>query len=160
MSVIWTKIDFCFFNYWKVIYIIKLLICFQKYNLKRFFFQLCNCHSSGSLSNQCNMKTGLCKCRIGYEGNRCDRCMKGYYNFPTCRPCNCHPGGTQYNQCNDDGACQCDPYGSCLCKVYNLIIHKCPNMQGYTYIRKDTIVRICRFFLVGTLTKQNKNPSF
>lgn len=57
---------------------------------------------------------GQCPCRIGYDGLRCDRCARGYYGYPRCRPCGCSLAGTV--QCQD-GVCECDEKGQCPCKV-------------------------------------------
>ena len=83
------------------------------FELNCFIFILCQ----GSVSNQCNPSTGVCKCLIGFEGANCDKCADGYYNFPKCRPCNCDPAGTRPDQCNRDGLCKCDRDGRCLCKA-------------------------------------------
>ncbi len=84
-------------------------------------FQLCGCHPQGSVSRQCHPDTGLCRCLRGFEGERCDRCSGGHYNFPNCRRCNCDPRGTLEDQCTkeEEGKelCQCSPLGTCKCKV-------------------------------------------
>ena len=87
-------------------------------NLSNIFFQSCNCHPGGSVSQQCDKLSGLCRCLLGFEGDRCDRCSPGYYNFPKCRPCNCHPGGTVQEKCDENGNCECDRNGICECKEY------------------------------------------
>ncbi|RLU21684.1 hypothetical protein DMN91_006060 [Ooceraea biroi] len=56
---------------------------------------------------------GQCPCRIGYDGLRCEKCARGYYGYPRCRPCGCSSAGTI--QCQD-GVCECDETGQCPCK--------------------------------------------
>ncbi|XP_076751939.1 wing blister [Xylocopa sonorina] len=75
----------------------------------------CAC-TLGSTRPQCDHQ-GQCPCRIGYDGLRCDRCAKGYYGYPRCRPCNCNVAGTQL--C-DDGICDCNDQGQCPCKEHVL----------------------------------------
>ena len=37
---------------------------------------------------------GDCICKPGFTGSRCDKCEKGYHNFPYCEPCPCALAGT------------------------------------------------------------------
>ena len=37
---------------------------------------------------------GDCICKPGFTGSRCDKCEKGYHNFPYCEPCPCTLAGT------------------------------------------------------------------
>ncbi|EFN76045.1 Laminin subunit alpha-1 [Harpegnathos saltator] len=71
----------------------------------------CAC-TLGATRPQCDHQ-GQCPCRIGYDGLRCERCAKGYYGYPRCRPCSCNAAGT--TQCQD-GICGCDDKGQCPCK--------------------------------------------
>lgn len=74
----------------------------------------CAC-TPGSSRSQC-LPNGQCPCRDGFDGLRCERCAKGYYGYPKCRPCNCNPDGTL--PCpSDSGICDCDSAGQCPCKV-------------------------------------------
>ena len=61
--------------------------------------QRCQCNRQGSVGGQCDQETGLCRCLEGFEGEHCDKCRPGYYNFPNCRACNCHPAGTEAEAC-------------------------------------------------------------
>lgn len=75
----------------------------------------CAC-TLGSMKPQCDHQ-GQCPCRIGYDGLRCEKCAKGYYGYPRCRPCSCNVAGTL--QC-DDETCDCNDKGQCPCKVTSL----------------------------------------
>ncbi|XP_076245323.1 wing blister [Calliopsis andreniformis] len=75
----------------------------------------CAC-TLGSMRPQCDLQ-GQCPCRIGYAGLRCEKCAKGYYGYPRCRPCSCNLAGTL--QCDDD-VCNCDDDGQCPCKEHVL----------------------------------------
>lgn len=73
----------------------------------------CAC-TLGSTKPHCDHR-GQCPCRIGYAGLRCERCAKGYYGYPRCRPCGCNVAGT--TRC-DHETCDCDDEGQCPCKVH------------------------------------------
>ncbi|XP_078049383.1 wing blister isoform X2 [Augochlora pura] len=82
----------------------------------------CDC-TLGSTRSQCDLQ-GQCPCRIGYDGRRCERCAKGYYGYPRCRPCSCNLAGTL--ECNG-GVCDCNENGQCPCKenVYGRQCNQC-----------------------------------
>ena len=44
----------------------------------------CNCTQVGSLDGNCNDTTGKCACKVGFDGDKCNRCDKGYSEFPNC----------------------------------------------------------------------------
>ena len=44
---------------------------------------------------------------LGFEGEKCDRCSNGHYNFPNCWPCNCDAKGTKASTCQGS-SCSCD----------------------------------------------------
>ncbi|XP_004083319.1 netrin-4 [Oryzias latipes] len=69
----------------------------------------CSCHPMGSIlynstdGSTCDPSNGNCICKPGVGGERCDRCMVGYWGFHEygCRPCDC--------------AGDCDPFtGDCM----------------------------------------------
>ena len=56
-----------------------------KFCLFVLFFTVCTCNSRGAIDNDCDPKNGKCSCqneKIG--GEQCERCVEGYYNYPTC----------------------------------------------------------------------------
>ncbi|XP_023288824.1 laminin subunit alpha-2 [Orussus abietinus] len=87
----------------------------------------CSC-SPGSTRPHCDAY-GQCPCRDGFEGLRCDRCSRGYYGYPRCRPCSCSILGTR--QCQD-GICSCDENGQCPCKE-NAISRQCNQCKEGTF---------------------------
>ncbi|XP_053570955.1 laminin subunit alpha-3 [Bombina bombina] len=68
----------------------------------------CQCTGVGAMNNDCDMKTGHCYCRTGFQGAACDRCAVGYFLYPFCQKCECHPAGVLPDVC--------DPVGRCLCR--------------------------------------------
>lgn len=53
-----------------------------------FFFLVCDCNLSGSVSTQCDKQTGYCVCVSGISGPRCDRCARGFTGTaPHCEAC-------------------------------------------------------------------------
>uniref|UniRef100_A0A8C0ZYF8 Laminin subunit alpha-2 n=1 Tax=Castor canadensis TaxID=51338 RepID=A0A8C0ZYF8_CASCN len=76
--------------------------------------QPCHCDPVGSLSDVCvkdekyaRLAPGSCHCKAGFGGLSCDRCARGYFGYPDCKPCNCSgPGSTNEDPC----------FGPCTCK--------------------------------------------
>ncbi|KAL3869140.1 hypothetical protein ACJMK2_041857 [Sinanodonta woodiana] len=68
----------------------------------------CQCNTVGSYFDQCDARTGQCRCRPGVMGLTCNECKPGYYGLSTegckeCLPCK-KPGHI------------CDPVtGKCVC---------------------------------------------
>lgn len=89
-----------------------------------YFIQLCNCSTYGSLKQQCDLTTGICKCLQGYTGTSCDRCDHGYYGYPKCRRCSCNLAGIDRvkGRCDKNHLCQCHNDGSCPCKVFIMLL--------------------------------------
>ncbi|KAE8598578.1 hypothetical protein XENTR_v10016864 [Xenopus tropicalis] len=67
----------------------------------------CKCKGPGTVNGNCDMQTGQCHCRAGFQGTACDRCSAGHFHYPFCQKCNCHPTGVVPEVC--------DPTGKCLC---------------------------------------------
>ena len=44
----------------------------------------CNCNGDGSENGNCN-DAGKCSCKPGFDGNKCDKCVKGFFGFPQCQ---------------------------------------------------------------------------
>ena len=47
----------------------------------------CECYPYGSLSQQCDVETGACRCRSGVSGVKCDKCSHGFAEL-TSKGCN------------------------------------------------------------------------
>uniref|UniRef100_A0A4W3ILW8 Netrin G1 n=1 Tax=Callorhinchus milii TaxID=7868 RepID=A0A4W3ILW8_CALMI len=81
--------------------------------------QDCKCNPFGSVHDRCN-GTGVCDCKKGTTGAKCDECLPGYYWHKGCRPnvCDnelmlCQNGG----KCLDHRRCQCPAtYTGVLCE--------------------------------------------
>ena len=44
---------------------------------------VCNC-DSGTADGICDKKNGTCICAKNFQGERCNECAPGFYNFPNC----------------------------------------------------------------------------
>ncbi|NWZ05449.1 LAMB4 protein, partial [Agelaius phoeniceus] len=77
--------------------------------------QPCNCDPSGTLPfSVCDPATGQCLCQRFTTGQRCERCLAGYWGLGNslygCSPCDCDIGGSQNSLCSPkDGQCECLP---------------------------------------------------
>ncbi|KAH8324869.1 hypothetical protein KR074_009874 [Drosophila pseudoananassae] len=71
----------------------------------------CHCSNVGSLSSDCDKRTGQCSCLANVTGRRCDKCRPGHWNLTEgmgCRDCRCDPHGSRGNECNPwTGQCDC-----------------------------------------------------
>lgn len=76
----------------------------------------CNCDPFGSVRRGrgpvfCDSVTGQCECQTHVRGQRCDRCVDGFWNLETgtgCEPCSCDPVGSRNQTCNmRSGQCFC-----------------------------------------------------
>ena len=112
-----------------------------------FFFLACDCNRDGTVGNVdiCD-DNGACHCKANVEGDKCDTCSAGFYNFPTCTgrshslifiaqnyksfffvACACDTQGTVANTyaCDNNGACFCkatvegDKCDTCSAGYYN-----------------------------------------
>ncbi|XP_038125931.1 laminin subunit gamma-1 [Cyprinodon tularosa] len=70
--------------------------------------QPCYCNSIGSESLQCNNR-GVCACKPGVTGEKCDRCQPGFHSLTEagCRPCSCSPSGSTQECDVNTGQCRC-----------------------------------------------------
>ena len=48
-----------------------------------FLFSDCNCDSNGSLGKKCD-ESGKCKCRKGFAGDTCNKCLDEKLTYPNC----------------------------------------------------------------------------
>lgn len=48
-------------------------------------FAACECNKVGSISNDCDLVSGQCKCLSNFGGERCERCKHGYFQYPECK---------------------------------------------------------------------------
>nr|XP_012216711.1 PREDICTED: laminin subunit alpha-1-like [Linepithema humile] len=107
----------------------------------------CAC-TLGATRTQCD-RQGQCPCRIGYDGLRCERCAKGYYGYPRCRPCGCNIAGT--TQCRD-GVCECNDKGQCPCKEL-VLGRQCNQCKEGTFgLAADNIKGCTECFCFGRST--------
>ncbi|XP_055663553.1 laminin subunit beta-4 [Falco peregrinus] len=97
--------------------------------------QPCNCDSSGSLPfSVCDPGTGECVCQQFATGQRCEKCVVGYWGLGNslygCSPCDCDIGGSQNNLCSPkDGQCKCLP---------NIVSRQCNEpAPGYFFLPLD-----------------------
>uniref|UniRef100_A0A8C2D0V4 Laminin, gamma 3 n=1 Tax=Cyprinus carpio TaxID=7962 RepID=A0A8C2D0V4_CYPCA len=70
--------------------------------------QNCNCNAVGSVSLQCNAE-GVCMCRPGVSGVKCDICKSGFHSLgPSgCRLCECDNRGSVGVCSAEDRRCHC-----------------------------------------------------
>ena len=75
-------------QYW----LVTTVICAYLYNrigishLFRFmsiFISACRCEDTGSIGVSCDGE-GKCQCKDNFDGNRCEKCKEGFYNYPIC----------------------------------------------------------------------------
>ncbi|XP_039591850.1 laminin subunit alpha-5 isoform X1 [Polypterus senegalus] len=71
----------------------------------------CDCSPCGTAA--CDPRTGMCHCKPGVTGLRCDRCQDGFYGYDSCTGCNhcdCSAAAAITQQCHPvDGHCTCQP---------------------------------------------------
>ncbi|KAF6031918.1 LanA [Bugula neritina] len=98
----------------------------------------CKCQPEGVLNGNlsCDLDTGVCDCKPNVVGRRCDACMNGHWNYPSCDSCDCDPAGTTEIICDSETSqCSCklntggDTCGTCQPGTYNL---EARNHEGCT----------------------------
>ncbi|XP_050402328.1 laminin subunit alpha-3 [Patella vulgata] len=69
----------------------------------------CKCDPEGSFSTDCSQYGGLCSCKVGVGGRKCDECLPGFYDHSItgCKPCDCK--GTNKFCNKGTGQCVCPP---------------------------------------------------
>uniref|UniRef100_A0A669P238 Laminin subunit beta-1 n=1 Tax=Phasianus colchicus TaxID=9054 RepID=A0A669P238_PHACC len=97
--------------------------------------QPCNCDAAGTLPfSICDPATGECLCQRFTTGQRCEKCVEGYWGLGKsvygCSPCDCDIGGSQDNLCSpEDGQCKCLP---------NIVGRQCNEpAPGYFFLPLD-----------------------
>ncbi|GFV46517.1 laminin subunit alpha-1 [Trichonephila clavipes] len=70
----------------------------------------CACNLTGSVNLACDELHGKCKCRPGVGGDKCDRCLHGYFGFSRTGCKKCEPCENSAHICDPiTGACSCPP---------------------------------------------------
>ena len=50
-----------------------------------FWILACMCNAEGSENNLCNVDSGHCYCKPNIGGDNCEKCIDGFFGFPTCQ---------------------------------------------------------------------------
>lgn len=61
----------------------------------------CNCENTGSIGVSCDNE-GKCQCKENFDGNRCEKCKEGFYNYPICEGNISHDFDSSSNSSKDD----------------------------------------------------------
>ena len=80
----------------------SLLTITSRCTLKLNFYShsVCKCDGAGSESNICDITSGVCRCKLNTEGDRCDKCKSGTFNLDAgnaqgCQSCFGYGHGTK-----------------------------------------------------------------
>ena len=83
------------------------VVCtYLSFEYVRLLITACNCNNLGSVNLSCS-SNGVCSCKHGFTGNKCNECASGYFGFPACQSCQCDPNGSVNLNCNANGQCSC-----------------------------------------------------
>ena len=44
----------------------------------------CKCSEDGAVDSSCD-DAGMCTCKSQISGDKCDKCLPGHFNYPTCQ---------------------------------------------------------------------------
>ena len=107
-----------------------MVVIYFRFNVYILFLLLdCQCYAGGTMEytnpsgvKQCNNETGICTCKEGYAGDKCETCDTGYFD-------------QNINDTNLDVSCICN-----FCRI--TIIETCKNISQTK--KKITIsTRLC-----------------
>lgn len=65
------------------------------------FISACNCENTGSIGISCDNE-GKCQCKENFDGNRCEKCKEGFYNYPICEGSILHDFDSNSNSSKND----------------------------------------------------------
>ncbi|CAL8148206.1 unnamed protein product [Orchesella dallaii] len=90
---------------------------------------LCQCNKLGSVEETCDPITHECDCKHGVGGERCDRCLPGFWGLQRismegqegCMSCGCSKFGSVREDCEQMS-------GRCVCKP-RVLGHKCNSCE-------------------------------
>ena len=91
--------------------------------------EACQCDPVGAVDTNCDPVSGVCTCKPGVGGDRCDVCRSGFFRFSEsgCEPCSCVAEGALNNVCDPvTGVCMCadnvmgDQCDACEDGFYNI----------------------------------------
>ncbi|ESO89633.1 hypothetical protein LOTGIDRAFT_164938 [Lottia gigantea] len=69
----------------------------------------CDCDKDGSMSMECEVYSGTCRCKPGVGGRKCDECLPGFYDLSNtgCKACECKGSNSVCDK--GTGQCVCPP---------------------------------------------------
>jgi hypothetical protein len=96
----------------------------------------CDCDLPGT-SKTCIQEgefAGKCNCLLGYEGDKCEFCARGFKGWPKCEPCPCDSRGVLE---------MADCEGDCTCKVRICQSSSGPPQAGGRFVKctKSAVTR-------------------
>ncbi|KAF8367906.1 lam-3 [Pristionchus pacificus] len=119
----------------------------------------CDCDAVGSQHTSCirddqsardELHPGDCVCKPGFGGRRCERCARGYRNYPKCEPCPCNKhGSVNFDTCEEE---------SCVCKqnVEGLYCDRCK--AGTIHLSEDNPLGCQPCFCFGLTSNCTEQP--
>ncbi|VDP07526.1 unnamed protein product [Heligmosomoides polygyrus] len=118
-----------------------------------------DCDLTGSVSDVCikddqsvlsGQHPGDCICKPGFGGRRCERCARGYRNYPKCEPCPCNQAGSLNFDTCEEVKCQCKA------NVEGLYCDRC--RPGTSHLSADNPLGCQAGFCFGMSTTCRKIP--
>lgn len=79
----------------------------NRYLIYFIHFVVCKCDPRGTVEEICDKNNGQCLCKEGFGGDKCDKCIPGYKDYPDCQPCGCSEIGSTTTVCDVSGKCDC-----------------------------------------------------